>query len=528
MKEKILKERGITLIALVITIIVLLILAGVTISIVLHTGIIDNSQKAVDQYAYEQQREEEALKSLSGYMHSYSNVVPIYTAEQLKQVGKGGKVNIEQENTEFEFSMNANYVLMADIDLNPGKWSEEKDKEEKGITYSFNADAEQWTPIGTIDEPFTGTFNGNGHTISGIYINESDKDYQGFFGVIEDSTIENLTVSGSIIGKGGLGGITGLTIGKSKINNCNNLCKITGKNVIGGITGQIKNGNVIISNCSNKRKLNATAEWSGLGGIVGTTNGGEETPNKEITITNCYNEGIITGEGSDVGGIVGEEKTPENALIEKCYNIGDINGTDYVAGIVGFVWYKCTIRACYNEGDIKGTNAYIGGISGTGYVIELCYNSGNITSEEKYAAGITTACENNNGGTVRNSYNTGDIKGKTGAGGILVRIGQRGTIENCYNTGTVTRTDTNESGSGIIDNVNGKGKTTNCYYLEGTASSGIKEIEDEIGQAEEKSETDMKNNTEFVKTLNNGENNWKEDKEGKAAINEGYPILSWQ
>ena len=148
MKGKILKERGITLIALVITIIVLLILAGVTISIVLHTGIIDNSQKAVDQYAYEQQREEEALKSLSGYMHSYSNVVPIYTVEQLKQIGKG-KLTVEEENTEFEFSMSSNYVLMADIDLNPGKWSKNDDD-----NITFENGAVEWTPIGTDENPF--------------------------------------------------------------------------------------------------------------------------------------------------------------------------------------------------------------------------------------------------------------------------------------------------------------------------------------------------------------------------------------
>ncbi len=504
MKGKILKERGITLIALVITIIVLLILAGVTISIVLHTGIIDNSQNAVDKYAYEQQMEQDALKSLSGYMHSYSNVVPIYTAEQLKQVGKGEKVNIEQENTKFDFSMSANYVLMADIDLNPGKWSEEKDKEEeKGITYIFNEDAEQWTPIGTEETPFKGTFNGNGHTISGIYINEYEGLYKGLFGVIEDSTIENLTVSGSITGNDCLAGIACNIWGKSTMNNCHNLCTIEGGSVIGGITAGIgRHGNVIISNCSNKGNLTSNNDgWAAVGGIVGTTNGGEETPNKEITITNCHNEGIIKGEGSGniAGGIVGEAVTVESkTLIEKCYNKGNVEGKGYAGGIAG---------------ENTGHN-----------FIELCYNSGNITSKENAAAGITTVNNYNKEGAVRNSYNTGEIKGKTCAGGIVGFTGY-GTIENCYNTGIVTRNDTNESGSGIIDSTSGDGKTTNCYYLENTASSGIKDIEDKIGQAEKKSETEMKNNAEFVQTLNNGENNWKQDTGNK---NEGYPILSWQ
>ncbi len=584
MKGRNLKERGITLIALVITIIVLLILAGVTISIVLHTGIIDNSQKAVDQYAYEQQREQDLMANLTNYLNNYTHRVPIYTADQLKAIGSGSTIKIDEEKIECEFTKSANYVLMADIDLNPDKW---KDDGKGNITFT-DTSAEQWTPIGTLDEPFKGTFNGNGHTISGIYIDKTDGDYQGLFGVIEDSTIENLTVSGSITGNGSLGGIAGNIWGKSTMNNCHNLCNISGVISIGGITAGIKNnGNVIINNCSNKGNLTSTGDWPNLGGIVGTTNGEK---NKEVTITNCYNAGKITGEGPAVGGILGEEIDAENnfliencyntgyikgtsytggiigwaqynftvkschnegnieatydsggiigfiqerndkenkILIEKCYNIGNINGTDRVAGMVGTITYYCTIRECYNEGNIEGTEN-VGGIAGDNYgynLIELCYNSGNITAKTGGAAGITAINNGNNKeeGTVRNSYNIGEIKGQTRAGGIVGWRGQ-GTIENCYNRGKVTRTDTTELGSGIIDDADGNGRTTNCYYLAGTASSGIMEIDDKQGQAEARTENQMKL-PEFVQTLNKGETNWKADTEG---INSGYPILSWQ
>ncbi len=529
MKGKILKERGITLIALVITIIVLLILAGVTISIVLHTGIIDNSQKAVDKYAYEQQREQDLMANITNYLNNYTHRVPIYTVDQLKAIGSGKTIKIDEEKIECEFTKSANYVLMADIDLNPNKW---EDDGKGNITFTDDS-AEQWTPIGTRDEPFTGTFNGNGHTISGIYINKPEEDTKGLFGIIEDSTIENLTVSGSITGNGGLGGITCITKGKTTINNCHNLCNISGVISIGGITAGIQNnGNVIINNCSNKGNLTSTGDWANLGGIVGTTNG-DKTSNKEITITNCYNEGIIKGEGTAVGGILGEQvKAENNFLIENCYNIGDINGKDQVAGIVGRLYYNCTIRECYNKGDIEGKN-YTGGIAGENMghnFIELCYNSGNITAEEGTAAGITAVNNYFNEGTVKNSYNTGDIKGKGIVGGI-VGFTQFGTIENCYNIGKVKEVDSETLHSGIIDDVNGNGKTINCYYLEGTASSGIKETEDKIGQAKSKTDSEMKDISEessFVDILNNGENNWKEDKEGKEAINEGYPILSWQ
>ncbi len=511
MKGKILKERGITLIALVITIIVLLILAGVTISIVLHTGIIDNSQKAVDQYAYEQQREEEALKSLSGYMHSYSNVVPIYTAEQLKQIGKG-KLTVEEEKTEFDFSMSANYVLMADIDLNPGKWQKD---EKEGITFTDDS-AVEWTPIGTDENPFKGTFNGNGHTISGIYINSSDKDNQGLFGVIEDSTIENLTVSGSITGQYKLGAIASNVHGKSTINNCHNLCNILGESWIGGITANIVNGDVIISNCSNKGNLNSKKieGWSLIGGIITTTNvfGGVET-NKSVIITHCYNEGKITSNGIATGGIVGELVGTNECkpIVEYCYNSKDISGNAKVGGIVGSKTSKninevnlfdSTIMNCYNTGKIEG-NDKVGGIAGQ------CYQ-----------------------GEIKNSYNRGEVKllvSKTSSidiGGIVGYF-QRGKLSNCYNRGTVKDLEGN-----LLDGIVGSyswfsGTLQNNYYLNTSAATGKNGVENVTGEAERKTETEMQESS-FVETLNNGENNWKKDKEGTEAINEGYPILSWQ
>ncbi len=465
MKGKNLKERGITLIALVITIIVLLILAGVTLNILLNTGIIDNTQNAVDKYAYEQQREEDALKSLSGYMHSYSNVVPIYTAEQLKKIGTGGKVNIEQENTEFDFSMNANYVLMADIDLNPGKWSENKD-EEKGITYNFNGDAEQWTPIGTLEKPFTGTFNGNGHTISGIYINKPEEDCKGLFGVIEDSTIENLTVSGSI----------------------------TGNESLGGIAGQA-NGKIMISNCLNKSNIGANYTWAFCGGIIGGSG------SNNIKIECCGNEGKIEGVGNNVGGIAGGIEPNESGqiFIENCYNAGNVTGNGRVAGIIGRGVYV-VINFCYNKGNINGLGP-TGGIGGDIVFtnINSCYNKGDIIAPNS-SGGIVGAFGYASDGEINNSYNIGSVQGDENVGGI-VAILYRGNIKN-------------------------------CYYLTDKASVGI--YRDDTGksqQAESKTEAEMTDTTEgksFVDILNNGETNWKEDKKGTEAINDGYPILSWQ
>ncbi len=490
MKGKNLKERGITLIALVITIIVLLILAGVTISVVLHTGIIDNSQKAVDQYAYEQQREQDLMANITNYLNNYTHRVPIYTAEQLKEIGSGNKIKIDEEKIECEFTKSANYVLMVDIDLNQGKYTT---TDEEGIT--FNPDAVEWTPIGTEDAPFKGTFNGNGHTISGIYINKQNEDNQGLFGVIEDSTIENLTVSGSITGKANLGGIAAIVNGKTKISNCNNICNIMGNSCLGGIIGKTgENPNIIIYKCSNKGDLNGKGEdnenWCTIGGIAGFM--------ANTTISYCYNEGNVNGNKIEVGGIIGNIY---NSTMQYCYNNENITGkTDRVGGIAGGA-SNAVINSCYNSKSIISEGRAVGGIIGDGtrnIIVQSCYNTGDITGNNQVA-------------------------GISGTLGYISTDAEKTYIKNSYNIGNIK---SDNSSGGIIGGLYNERNAENCYYLTGTATGGI-QGQDVEGQAESKTEEDMKNTTDksFVDILNNGENNWKADTENK---NKGYPILSWQ
>ena len=105
-----------------------------------------------------------------------------------------------------------------------------------------------WTPIGTENVPFTGTFDGNGHSITGLYINNADSDNQGLFGYMSgtNSAVRNLTVSGTVSVSGivrYVGGVVGWNNG-GIIENCSYTGSVSGYGVIGGVVGDNNGGTV--------------------------------------------------------------------------------------------------------------------------------------------------------------------------------------------------------------------------------------------------------------------------------------------
>ena len=126
----------------------------------------------------------------------------IYTAENLKEfaaIVNGTHAEGINQNT------SANAKLMKDIVLN------EKIEVDDNGAVTNQKELSEWTPIGTSSRPYTGTFDGNGKTISGLYINNSTADYQGLFGYVSSSgKVQNLTVEGSVSGSCDyIGGIVG-------------------------------------------------------------------------------------------------------------------------------------------------------------------------------------------------------------------------------------------------------------------------------------------------------------------------------
>ncbi len=156
-----------------------------------------------------------------------------------------------------------------------------------------------WTPIGGTNssKAFKGQFDGQGHAVNGLYINNSTATYQGLFGYTYGATVTifNLTVSGEVTAKQNASGIVAFAY-NSKVDRCVNHANVTSENTS-----------------------------SSVGGVVGSTSGSP-------SVTNCYNTGAITGI-NNVGGVVGVAST--STTIENVYNIGTIKGTQNVGACAG-------------------------------------------------------------------------------------------------------------------------------------------------------------------------------------------------
>lgn len=258
----------------------------------------------------------------------------IGTAEELYWFA--GLVNGTLPNVEKNASSNA--ILTADIIVNKGVLDANKD-------LVSGKDFIPWTPIGTSDVPYTGTFDGKGYTISGLYFDHPDADYYvGLFGCIgADGKISNVGVLDSYFQFGAQGGgVCGVNHGE--LQNCSNSSTVIGNKYegTGGVCGNNNKGTV--RNCKNTGSVRGSAP---LGGVCGNNYG---------TIKNCINEGTVsvTVTSGGVGGVCGINC--HYGRIESCYNTASVSGQYNVGGVCGYDSYFIT--NCYY---LSGTAA--GGIS---------------------------------------------------------------------------------------------------------------------------------------------------------------------
>ncbi|MBR6816823.1 MAG: hypothetical protein IKM60_04945 [Clostridia bacterium] len=201
-----------------------------------------------------------------------------------------------------------------------------------------------WKPIGYgtsyADTPiYTGTFDGNGKTISGLYYHDPAEDTAyyclGLFGRIgESATVKNVTIADSYLhGYWRVGAIAGISDGT--IQGCTNTSTINAANRIGGIVGDCSG---TVSSCVNKGKI--TGRFAG--GVVGTAYG--------TLIDHCYNTGTINCYG-DAAGIVNDARS--NTSVQYCYNTDAVSSeTGKVGGIAGY-FENSSMRQCYNTGIIS-------------------------------------------------------------------------------------------------------------------------------------------------------------------------------
>ena len=208
---------------------------------------------------------------------------------------------------------------------------------------SKKIDEQSWVPIGNSNKLYQGTFDGNGKTITNLYINANQK-YMGLFGYTYQSTIKNLTFenanvtntqsnTGILVGKAGYGS----TLQNIKISKT---CQIKGGNYTGGIAGEL-DGNAY--NCVNYTTVQGIKSVGGLFGRYSR---------KGNSITACANYGNVTASSDMVGGLVGYYSS---GTIQDCANYGDVKGTYRVAGMAGFV-SEGKVQNVFSYGNVSATD----------------------------------------------------------------------------------------------------------------------------------------------------------------------------
>ena len=485
------KETGITLIALVVSIIVLIILAGVSIAMLVgENGIITQAQRADELTTQAQQKEaielavasvqaqgtleldktklELALQSQLGdteysLTENGDGSFWLQITERSYYIESTGKV-IEEENMIAIGSAEELETLRDDV--NNGNTYEGKYVYlTSDITLDIN---EEWEPIGVYsmendtpddenNKPFSGIFDGKGYEINGIYINTTDK-VQGLFGLVTGGKILNLGIGidCNISGNLSVGAIAGYLYNGSKAINCYNKSNLKVGSYSGGLFGQLAI-NCSIENCYNIGNINVNNDSRNTGGVVGNVS-------LNSSLKKCYNKGTVEGNISTtsiLGGISGN--LSDESLLEECFNLGAIQGNNIIGGILGQVMNNGIVQNCYNVGNIKGESK-IGGISGQ----SVC--------------------------NIFNCYNIGEIEGNVRIGGI---VGENNISSSYHTTGVLKNTYSLKDKCEAI-----------CGY-----NNSI--IEDSSIKSEEKMKL-------LVSTLGAS---FKEDIDN---INNGYPILIWQ
>ena len=399
---------------------------------------------------------------------------------------------------------------------------------------------EAWTPIGTQSQPFTGSFDGDGHSITGMSITFDSNDksvgapYLGLFGYVKGTAdkkaeIKNLMLSGKL-------DIT---------ENYRNSFAYSG-GLVGGAE-YVSFTDITTNVAVTAKKGSAPYPWSYVGGFAGTV--------KNADFLRCVNNGTVTTDGDYVSGFAAKSET---TTYTSCVNNGAITGRTKIGGFGGAVKSTKTVDS-YNTGTIglaayNGGNQGIGGLFGEmgyGSTLTRCYNTGAVTGD-CYVGGLVGSVGSgsdaaNGPSYIVDSYNSGSITGHSdknycGIGGLVGKLDasssrtyEQSYVHNCYNTGTVTDLGLKTAGNpgaaiGVMHADYSEGsylEVKDVYYracgLEGLGKMNYSTMHDPSVFVEMTAEA-MKA-SDFVTKLGAS---FKADGTCMQKVNGGYPILVWQ
>lgn len=361
--------------------------------------------------------------------------------------------------------LESHYIMIEDIDLAVEPWTQRGG----------------WHPIGsTLNGAFRGSFDGNGHVIRGLFIDNPTGHKQGLFGYTKeavindlklvnvdinggysvgaligkcvDTTIENIYISGVIKGSSITGGLAGVT-SHAVLRNCYVNGTVEGSQYVGGLVAECGSTNITSSHVAGK-----VTGSSIVGGLIGRKT--NVRVNSGI-LKNSSNSSDVIGIHSQIGGLVGHLLGHSNgdARIINCYNSGNIQGNNVVGGCIGITYFDVDATNIFNTGTITG-NSQVGGL-----------------------AGVLRRARLNN------SFNAGGVSGTENVGG-LIGVRQQSGVNRCY-------WDIEMSGQFLSDGGYGRNTEEMTYPYAENSFRGW----------------------DF-------ENEWRGDED--YIVNNGYPYLYWQ
>ncbi len=290
-------------------------------------------------------------------------------------------------------NLGGHYLLMNDLDSTTAGYGE--------LAGNTANQGKGWQPIGTSNDPFTGSFDGQGYEIGDIFINRPDESAVGLFAVVDArGLIQNVRVlNANMAGDWAVGGLVGENWGD--VRNSYSGGTVTGADCVGGLVGGNAGG---VSNSNSAASV--TGHWD-VGGLVGCSD-------SRGSVTNSYSVGSVTGEWA-VGGLVGGNL---GGIVARSYSTGSVTGDDYVGGLVGD-----------NQGSVSDS-----------------YSTSSVTGEW-YVGGLVG--DNDSTGIVSDSYASGGVIGYSFAGGLVG-----------LNWGSLSNSFWNIETSGMTESDGGAGKTT--------------------------------------------------------------------
>ena len=242
-----------------------------------------------------------------------------------------------------------------------------------------------WDPIGDYNSSstatqFRGNFDGKGHAVSGLYINNATLSHAGLFGYAYNATIKNVSVAGTVTSSGLTGGLAGYC-NHGSVENCSSSVTVNSpdgtsltSSASGGLIGSTSFAS--ITGCSASGNVTS---FLPAGGLIGSVSDG--------TVKNCYATGNTTSTGGAAGGLIYQQTF---AKVIGCFAAGTVTGATAAGGLVAYASNPDSeITDCYATGDVIGSSS--GGLLGytlTSVPVSNCYATGSVTSSGNLAGGI--------------------------------------------------------------------------------------------------------------------------------------------